>query len=150
MITFETTGQNGPNIDRIDVVRPQSPAHLQAEDATLSGVVASTAHAGYEGSGFADFIAPTGSIEWTVNVPNAGHHAITIGYANGDTVSRPMDLSINGGPANFVLARPTGMWANWASETLELTLTLPAGLSRIRLSTYHNGAGPNVDWIMVI
>jgi uncharacterized delta-60 repeat protein len=146
-ITFETTGQNGPNIDRIQVVRPEGPSHLQAEDATLSGAVASTTHAGYEGSGFADFVQPTGSIEWTVHSAKAGWHSLTVRYANGDTAYRPMDLSVNGGPADIVGGRPTGMWANWATETISVNLV--AGANRIRLSPHQNG-GPNVDWIMVI
>jgi uncharacterized delta-60 repeat protein len=148
VITFRTTGQNGPNIDRIQVVRPQGPSHLQAEYATLTGVVASTAHTGYEGSGFADFVQPTGSIEWTVSAPSAGWHKLTVRYANGDTAFRPLALSVNGGPAQYAGGRPTGMWASWATETIDVNLV--AGVNRLRLSTYQNGAGPNVDWIMVI
>jgi uncharacterized delta-60 repeat protein len=147
VITFETTGRNGPNIDRIDVVRPPAPAHLQAEDATLSGAAATSNHTGYEGSGFADFVQSTGSIEWTVNAATAGWHNLTVRYANGDTVARPMDLSVNGGPAKYLVARPTGMWANWATETIAVDLV--AGANRIRLSP-HQSPGPNVDWIMVI
>jgi hypothetical protein len=147
VITFDTTGQNGPNIDRVDVVRPQGPSHLQAENAALSGAVAATNHTGYEGGGFADFVQSTGSIEWTVNSATAGWHKLAVRYANGDTVARPLDLTVNGGPSQFIVARPTGMWANWATETISVNLV--AGANRIRLSPHQNG-GPNVDWMMVI
>jgi hypothetical protein len=147
VITFETMGQNGPNIDRIDVVRPQGPSHIQAEDATLTGAVVATNHTGYDGTGFADFFQSTGSIEWTVNSPTAGWRSLTVRYANGDIVARPLDLSVNGGPAKYLVARPTGMWANWATETIAVNLV--AGANAIRLSPHQNG-GPNVDWIMII
>ena len=129
-------------------MRPEGPSHLQAEDATLSGAVAASDHIGYEGTGFADFVQPTGSIEWTVNSATGGSHKLTMRYANGDTAFRPMDLSINDGPARYAGGgRPTGMWANWATETIEVSLV--AGMNRIRLSPHQN-AGPNVDWIMII
>lgn len=86
VIDFETTGRNGPNIDKITVVRPDWPRTLQAEDAPLVGAAALSTHGGFEGRGYADFIDPNSSIEWTVESQVAQQVAVTIRFANGSTL----------------------------------------------------------------
>ena len=55
--------------------------------------MASTLHAGYTGSGFADYQGNgTGYVEWTVNVPTAGTYSLNIRYGNGGTADRPMSI----------------------------------------------------------
>ena len=57
----------------------------------------STVHAGYTGTGFADYQGnATGYVEWTVNVPAAGTYALNIRYGNGGTGDRPMAIAVNG------------------------------------------------------
>ena len=57
----------------------------------------STLHAGYTGSGFADYQGNgTGYVEWTVNVPTAGTYNLNIRYGNGGTADRPMSIQVNG------------------------------------------------------
>src|SRR4051794_25010136 len=61
------------------------------------GVVVSTLHASYTGSGFADYQGNgTGYVEWTVNVPSAGTYLLAFRYGNGGTTDRPMAIAVNG------------------------------------------------------
>src|SRR5258705_205436 len=73
-------------------------ATSEAETATLGGgVVTSTLHAGYTGTGFADYAGNgTGFVEWTVNVPTAGTYNLNFRYGNGGTTDRPMAIAVNG------------------------------------------------------
>src|SRR5437763_12904061 len=61
------------------------------------GVVISSAHAGYTGSGFADYPGTgAGYVEWSINVPAAGTYLLSFRYANAGTDDRPMAIAVNG------------------------------------------------------
>ena len=69
----------------------------QAEDATISQGAVATNHTGYTGTGFVDYTNIKGSyVEFTVSASSAGTSALTLRYANGTSVDRPMDISVNG------------------------------------------------------
>jgi len=69
----------------------------EAENATISqGAVASN-HTGFSGTGFVDYTNVTGSyVEFTVNASSAGTATLSLRYANGTTVNRPMTITVNG------------------------------------------------------
>jgi hypothetical protein len=87
-------------------------------------------------------------VEWTVNASVAGSATLRIHYANGTTVNRPMDISVNG---TVVAAgrgfNPTGNWDTWAD--VNLTATLQAGSNTVRATATTSGGGPNVDYLDV-
>jgi hypothetical protein len=122
-------------------------ATCEAETAALGGgVVASALHAGYTGSGFADYQGNgTGFVEWTVNVPTAGTYNLNVRYANGGTGDRPMSIQVNGTTVVSSLSFPVTGWTSWTVRTQ--SVSLPAGTVRIRATELPNG--PNVDNLVV-
>src|SRR5687767_6142757 len=117
----------------------------QAESATLSQAVVATNHAGFTGSGFADYNNVAGSyVEFTVNVATPGNATLAFRYANGTTANRPMSISVNGTVVNGSLAfNPTGAWSTWATQSL--TAALNAGSNKVRATATTANGGPNVD-----
>jgi hypothetical protein len=122
-------------------------ANCEAETALLGGgVVTSSLHAGYTGSGFADYQGSgTGFVEWTVNVPTAGTYNLNIRYGNGGTGDRPMSIQVNGATVVSSLSFPVTGWTSWTVRTQ--SASLPAGTVRIRATELPNG--PNVDNLVV-
>jgi hypothetical protein len=122
-------------------------AACQAETALLGGgVVVSTLHAGYTGTGFADYQGNgTGYVEWTVSVPSAGTYSLGFRYANGGTGDRPMAIAVNGTTVSSSLSFPVTGWTTWTVRSL--SASLPAGSVRIRATELPNG--PNVDSLTV-
>jgi hypothetical protein len=82
-------------------------------------------------------------VEWTVNAAQAGNTTLTFRYANGTTVDRPMDISVNGGAGRALNFPGTGGWPNWADATI--TVPLDAGQNTIRATATTATGGPNVD-----
>ncbi|MEV0568573.1 carbohydrate-binding protein [Dactylosporangium sp. NPDC050588] len=122
----------------------------EAEQAALSGATVSTEHAGYSGTGYADFATTAntgGYTEWTANVPSAGSYSLAFRYANGGTTDRPLAVAVNGTTASPAFSFPlTNAWNTW--RTVSLSATLPAGQSKIRVTT--TGAnGANLDNVAV-
>ena len=102
----------------------------EAENATISqGTVASN-HTGFSGTGFVDYTNVTGSyVEFTVNASSAGTATLSLGYANGTTVNRPMTITVNGTTiATATAFNSTTNWDTWATKTL--TAPVVAGTIR--------------------
>ncbi|MBO3748475.1 carbohydrate-binding protein [Streptosporangiaceae bacterium NEAU-GS5] len=147
-----TTAGGNPNIDYIDVdVTPGggTSTDYQAEDATISQGTAATNHTGFTGTGFVDYTNIAGSyVEFTVNAAAAGNASLTIRYANGTAVDRPMDVTVNG--TTVAAARsfpPTTDWDTWTTSTL--TVPLAAGSNTIRMTATTANGGPNLDRITI-
>jgi chitodextrinase len=81
-----------------------------------------------------------------VNVSTAGTHPVTIAYTNGDTVSRSVQISANGGTATTVSLGATGSWTTVSTSTVNLTLN--AGNNTIKLAN-PSGWAPDIDKITV-
>ena len=105
----------------VPLALPASAAatRYEAENATISqGAVASN-HTGFSGTGFVDYTNVTGSyVQWSVNAAAAGTATLTLRYANGTTVDRPMDIAVNGTVVAAGVSFPaTANWDTWASKT---------------------------------
>jgi hypothetical protein len=72
---------------------------------------------------------------------------LSIRYANGTTVNRPMDISVNGGTAVTVNFAGTGSWDTWQTATVSVPLN--AGTNTIRATATTANGGPNVDYIEI-
>ncbi|WP_394835444.1 PQQ-dependent sugar dehydrogenase [Pendulispora rubella] len=120
----------------------------EAENGVCQGTIDSN-HSGYSGTGFCNTDNAVGAaVEWTVNAAAAGNVAISVRYANGTTVDRPADISVNG---TVVAAAKsfagTGAWTTWTNVTLNVGLV--AGSNKVRLAaTTANGAA-NIDRLSV-
>jgi predicted secreted protein len=121
----------------------------EAENATISqGTVASN-HTGFSGTGFVDYTNITGSyVQWSVNAASAGTASITLRYANGTTVDRPMDIAVNGVVVAAGVSFPaTANWDTWASKTI--TAAVNTGANTVRATATTANGGPNMDYVDV-
>ncbi|RCG31107.1 hypothetical protein DQ384_10105 [Sphaerisporangium album] len=150
-VRITATSANGnPNLDYIEATTSDTASTVyQAENAALSQAAVATNHTGFTGTGFVDYTNVTGgSIEWTVNAATAGSTTLTIRYANGTTVDRPMDIAVNGAVVSAGRSFPaTANWDTWADSTL--TATLNAGVNTVRATATTANGGPNVDKLTV-
>jgi alpha-L-fucosidase len=126
------------------------PGRYEAEDATFSaGGTVDSNHTGFSGTGFVNTANATGAyVEWTVNTAAAGNKSLALRYANGTTVDRPMDISVNGTTITPGASFPgTGSWNTWATKTI--TAALNAGNNTIRVTSLTTDGGPNLDYLDV-
>ncbi|WP_231650194.1 glycosyl hydrolase family 28 protein, partial [Streptomyces clavuligerus] len=122
------------------------PRRYEAENAGYTpGSTVDTNHTGYSGSGFVNTPNAVGAhVEWTVTATAAGPATLTIGYANGTTTDRPLDITVNGTTvATGVPFAGTGAWTAW--RTVVVPAALRAGANTVRATaTTANGAA-NLD-----
>ncbi|WP_163508280.1 PQQ-dependent sugar dehydrogenase [Fodinicola acaciae] len=144
-----TTAEGLPNLDYLDVEAAAQSADYQAEDATISQGTVANNHAGFTGSGFVDYTNIAGSyVQFTVNAAAAGSSSLTFRYANGTTVDRPMDISVNGTVVSSGLSFPgTTNWDTWATKAVNARLN--AGNNTIRATATTANGGPNLDRLTV-
>ncbi|MEU8147865.1 carbohydrate-binding protein [Nonomuraea sp. NPDC048901] len=140
-----TTANGGPNADYIDVsAATPTGTEYQAESATISQGVAESNHTGFTGTGFVNYDNLVGSyVEFAVNAAAAGPTPLTIRYANGTAVDRPMEVAVNGTAVTTRSFPATTNWDTWADGTV--TVDLQAGANTIRLTATTAGGGPNLD-----
>ena len=122
----------------------------QAESATVSQGTVATNHTGYTGTGFVDYTNVTGSyVQFTVTAAAAGSNALTFRYANGTTVSRPMDITVNGTKVASAVAFPaTADWNTWQTVTVDAALN--SGSNTVRATATTANGGPNLDELTVL
>jgi glucose/arabinose dehydrogenase len=143
-----TSANGGPNLDALDV-DVAATADYQAENGTISQGVVESNHAGYTGSGFVNLDNVVGSyVELGVTATAAGAASLVFRYANGTTVDRPMDISVNGTTVAAARSFPgTGAWTTWEESTLNTTLK--AGANTVRVTSTTANGGPNLDRLQV-
>jgi len=122
---------------------------FEAEKALLSGAVVAKNHPGFTGTGFADYVNPSGDfVEWTVPSASFKPVSVLIRYANGSTTSRPLEIKVNGITVKTSLAFPsTGSWDTW--KTVTIIVNLRPGPNKIR-ATAIGSNGPNVDHLRTL
>lgn len=122
----------------------------EAENAASSaGTTVDTDHPGYSGTGFVNTPNASGSyVEWTADTASVGTRTVSLGYTNGSTADRPMDIAVNGTVvAAHVSFPPTGDWTAW--RTVDVTVPLTAGANTIRTTATASGGCPNLDYLDV-
>ncbi|WP_433572011.1 PQQ-dependent sugar dehydrogenase [Streptomyces sp. CA-251247] len=124
------------------------PVRYEAESATVSQGLAESNHAGHSGTGFVNYTNVAGGyVEFRVNAPAAGNATLALGFANGTTGNRPLDVSVNGAAPTGLAFQPTGAWTTWSAVTT--TVTLKAGVNTLRATATAPEGGPNLDYIDV-
>ena len=131
------------------VVPPAFKEIWEAEEALLQGAVVTTAHAGFTGAGFVDYLRPSGDfVEWTVSVPTGGRYDLELRYANSSSSLRPLSMRVNGVLLGSAAQFPrTSSWNDW--RTIRVPATLTSGQNRIR-ATAISASGPNLDHLKLI
>lgn len=141
-----TTADVGPNAGG---TQPPPASILEAEAATIFHGIVESNHAGFTGTGFVNSDNEVGSyVEWTVNAATAGGATVLLRFANGTTVNRPMDITVNGTLVADELAFPgTGAWTTW--QTRPVTISLNAGNNIVRATGTTANGGPNLDHLEI-
>jgi hypothetical protein len=121
----------------------------EAENAALSGPVASTQYSGYSGTGYADYQNASGDyVEFSLVAGQTGSYPVAFRYANGSAGDRPLQLSVNGAVVVGSLGfPPTSGWANW-TFTATNSVNLNAGPNTVRITSIGSN-GANVDYMRV-
>jgi hypothetical protein len=141
-----TTADVGPNAGGTP---PPAGSVLEAESATIFHGVVESNHTGFTGTGFVNSDNEAGSfVEFTVTAATAGTATVAFRFANGTTVNRPMDITVNGSLVADELAfAGTGAWTTW--QTRPVTVTLNAGANTVRATGTTVNGGPNLDHLEV-
>jgi plastocyanin len=129
-----------------------SGKYMEAERARVQGAAKTSAMGGFTGNGYVDFQGKSGeSIEWMMNVEEAGQYLLRFRYALqfGPGGSRPLKVELDGkvlvAKADF---KPTGKnWVSW--KGLDFPAKLTAGQHQVRLSSIGS-SGPNVDHLSLV
>ncbi|MGW1977273.1 PQQ-dependent sugar dehydrogenase [Streptomyces sp. NPDC001889] len=125
-----------------------APVRYEAESATVSQGATESNHTGFSGTGFVNYTNVAGSyVEFTVNAPAAGPATLALGFANGTTGNRPLNISVNGGAATSADFQPTGAWTTWSA--VNTTVQLRAGANTVRATATAAEGGPNLDYLDV-
>ncbi len=105
-----------------------------------------TSPTGFYGTGFMDFGGAGSIVELgKIDAPRYGSYTLTFRYANGTTVARTSNISVNDQVVGTVPFSGTGGWAIWGTNAINVTLK--KGLNKIRVTSI--GDGPNLDQIVV-
>ena len=116
----------------------------EAETAKLTGCTAEKTHAGFQGTGYADFGDAGSSVEWdNVLADTEGRYTLTFRYASPS--NRPCELVVNGAGVGRVEFAATGGWTTW--KTVTTPVNFKTGRNAVKLAAI--GAGPNVDAMAV-
>lgn len=142
-IRLTAIGFSGPNIDNVSF-QDEQPATFEAENAKVSFAKIDSAHTGFTGSGFVDYIKASGEyIEWSFSQPSAKNTQLQLRYANGGALSRSLKLEVNGATVSPGLNFPsTGSWTVW--QKVAINANLIEGMNTIRLTSIGT-SGPNID-----
>jgi rhamnogalacturonan endolyase len=145
---FLGDGMPTPPPPNIYVTGGEFSAVYQAEWTSVTNIFLESQHAGFRGSGYANFPTTGGSVLWqNVNGTTGGPRTLRFRYALGATTSRTGTISING-VSQSITFQPTGAWTNW--QTLTLSTTLNAGFANsIRLDSTGQDLA-NVDELQVM
>src|SRR5262249_20255644 len=95
----------------------------QAESADIGGgATIDNDRNGYNGSGFANFPASGGFVQWSgVDGDGGGSKTLVFRYSLGASASRAGRLVINGAAQNITFAS-TGGWTIWQNQNVAVTL----------------------------
>lgn len=127
---------------------PQA-VRYEAEAAQLWRGTVDQEHAGFTGTGYANFYNERNShVQWTVPSASAGKVTLRIRFANASGTGRPVNVLVNGSSAVKGLTFPqTGDWAVWSD--LEVVVALAKGSNTIRIVAAGNDGGPNIDYLEI-
>jgi beta-xylosidase len=121
---------------------------IQAEAGTVGGgTTIDSNNAGFNGTGFANFPASGGSLQFSnLAAGTGGSRTLQIRYALGASGSRTGQLLINGA-AQSITFNSTGAWTTWT--TMSVAITLNSGSSNtIRFQSNGQDLG-NIDQVTI-
>lgn len=119
---------------------------VQGENFCIAEGIAETKNAGYLGAAYLNFNGSNGvTAMWALYAQTAEEVTLSVRYANGATVDRPMEILQNGVSALSSISFPaTGAWTTW--DVVEFKLALDVGRNEIQFRSLGTD-GPNIDQI---
>ena len=126
-IRLESNGQDLANVDQIEIVAggppPSGPVAYEAESALVSGGAgAESINAGFSGSGYVNFPALGGILEFrNVDGGTGGNRTLRVRFALGASGARTGALLVNGVARN-VTFNSTLSWTSWATQDIAVSL----------------------------
>jgi len=122
----------------------------QAEKGTLGGGAwIMTNHTGFTGTGFVDFADNVANSYVQFSINETGSRTLTFRYANGSTVNRTCNVTLNGASIGMLSFPPTGNWDTWKTTSLTVNLGASSGGKALRVTAATNKGGPNIDKLTV-
>lgn len=118
-----------------------------ASDMKITNGAPEDTNKGFKGKSYVNLDNNTNSsIEWTVNVPQAGNYLCTFNIANGSADNRKMKIEVNNGKDYWIQDfLTTGDWTKW--EERGLVLPLKQGTNSIKMTSATAQGGPNLDYM---
>ncbi|MEU1532941.1 TIM-barrel domain-containing protein [Streptomyces fagopyri] len=130
-------------------------ALCEAENLRTSGVSVASDHPGYTGSGFAAGFEGTGSsLSADIDVTSAGAYDLDLRYANsrggdGQTGTRTLTLSVDGGARRVVSLPATADWNTW--DVVPTSVQLGSGHHTLTLTRTASDSGDvNIDSVALV
>ncbi|TDD66535.1 cellulosome protein [Jiangella aurantiaca] len=143
-VTVTPAGPTPVRLDAVTATRAEDAVTVvEAEDAELAGSAVVRTHRAASGGSFVGGVGngPANSVTVTVDAAQAGEHLLVVHYANderdtghpynADIISRPIDVSVNGGEPSRHWFKNTWSWGNWWARGVPVTLA--AGRNEITL-----------------
>lgn len=126
--------------------KPQNTVYY-ACDADVYNGITETINPGFTGQSYVNYNNEMGSsVTWNVNVPSDGYYKMTVRYANGTEVNRPLGIFVNNNNGfstmNFA---GTSAWTEWKEN--DIFISLNSGSNMIKAEAITQNGGPNVDYI---
>jgi hypothetical protein len=137
-VVVAPTGRTPIRLDRVSVTRATSgyrPVQaIEAEDALLSGSASVQSHGYASGGRYVGWVGqgPENRVTLEVEAAQAGEHMLVVHYANDerdvghpyntDIISRPIDISVNGGEPTRHWFKNTWSWGNWWARGVPVML----------------------------
>ncbi len=144
VVHSSVTADGMPNIDKFDITQSHTNVY-QVENANdIDEGVVETINPGWTGTGYVNInnFSNTFFLH-VVSSPIAASVTMTVRYANGTSVARPIKIIVNGVTAGQLAGSPTGSWSTWAAASLPITLQ--AGNNDIVHSSVTSDGMPNID-----
>jgi hypothetical protein len=118
----------------------------EAENATQGGGnVVNSDQLGFTGTGFVNFADNVANAFTEFQVNQAGPQTLIFRYANGSTVNRPCNVTVNGTLVGTVAFAPTGSFTTYRTATLSVNLPVNAAFKALRVTSTTAAGGPNLD-----
>jgi hypothetical protein len=146
-VAVAPTGRTPIRLDRVGVTRATSgnrPVQaIEAEDALLAGSASVQSHGYASGGRYVGWVGqgPENRVTIEVEAAQAGEQILVVHYANDerdvghpyntDIISRPIDISVNGGDPTRHWFKNTWSWGNWWARGVPVMLE--AGVNTIAL-----------------
>ena len=147
----DTTKKDTAKVDtaKVDTTKKDSAKVVTAGSSIVDAAIpykgegsTETESNGYIGKGYFDFKNSTSSFAtWLVKSPKEDSITLSIRYANGDSVSRDMELVVNDKEIGIVKMGKTGSWSAWNTSSVKIKLKKGKNSITLKSTVVQFGSG---------